>query len=277
LEPKFKFPLTIGASGEMSLKVNESRKLLLKLVGAEKFLDQNKLVTYFRGIVMSKVKSYLANTIRESNFSIFELDEHLDLFSEALRDKLNSDFLDYGLDLVRFQVTTLAKPDGEKDYEKFKELFFRQYADIAEAKLKQEVEVIAANTEAQKVLIESDALAKKRALEGYNYQSERSFDVAEKVAGNEGSGSLTNLGIGLGLMAGVAGTIAQTTKEAIQPMKDKTIFCHHCGKPITPQSKFCQECGQPVLQKTGIDCPRCNIHYEENIKFCAQCGTKLRE
>ena len=38
MEPTFNFPLAIGASGEMSLRVNDSRKLLIKLVGTEDFL-----------------------------------------------------------------------------------------------------------------------------------------------------------------------------------------------------------------------------------------------
>lgn len=36
VEPTYKFPLSIGASGEMSLCVDDSRKLLVKLVGTER-------------------------------------------------------------------------------------------------------------------------------------------------------------------------------------------------------------------------------------------------
>ena len=42
-------------------------------------------------------------------------------------------------------------------------------------------------TEAKKTVIESQAMATKRAQEGYTYQQERGFDVAEKVAENESS------------------------------------------------------------------------------------------
>lgn len=43
MEPTFKFPISIGASGEMSLRVGDSRKLLIKIVGTEKALSQEKL------------------------------------------------------------------------------------------------------------------------------------------------------------------------------------------------------------------------------------------
>ena len=44
VEPTYNFPLSIGASGEMALSVNDSRKLLVKLVGAERVLESNQLV-----------------------------------------------------------------------------------------------------------------------------------------------------------------------------------------------------------------------------------------
>ena len=40
VEPTYGFPIAIGASGEMSLRAENSRKLLLKLVGTERFLSQ---------------------------------------------------------------------------------------------------------------------------------------------------------------------------------------------------------------------------------------------
>lgn len=115
-----------------------------------------------------------------------------------------SDFADYGVCLEQFFVTTIVKPDGDRQYEKFKELHFRQYADIAEAKLKQQTDIIYTQTEAQKVVIDSQAQATKRAQEGYTYSQERGFDVAEKVAQNEAVGEFTNMGVGFGTMAGVS-------------------------------------------------------------------------
>ena len=81
----------------------------------------------------------------------------------------------------------------------FKELHFRQYADIAEAKLRQQTDIIYAQTEAQKTVIDSQAQATKRTQEGYTYQQERGFDVAQTAAGNEAVGEFSNMGIGLGM------------------------------------------------------------------------------
>lgn len=215
IEPTYGFPLSIGASGEMSLRVEDSRKLLLKLVGTENFLGQQQLVNVFRAFLMTRVKTYIAQIIKSKAISIFEIDEHLAEFSESLHQLLIPDFADYGVALERFFVTRVAKPDGDRQYEKFKELHFRQYADIAEAKLQQQTELIHAQTAAQKVVIDSQAQATKRAQEGYTYAQERGFDVAEKVAQNEAVGQFTNMGVGLGTMAGVGGAVGGVVGSAV--------------------------------------------------------------
>ena len=153
VEPTYGFPLSIGASGEMSLRAEDSRKLLLKLVGTESFLGQQKLVSFFRSFLMTRVKTYIAQVLKAKSINIFEIDEHLTIFSNEIKNLLVSDFADYGVSLEQFFVTTIVKPDGDKQYEKFKELHFRQYADVAEAKLKQQTDIIHAQTEAQKTVI----------------------------------------------------------------------------------------------------------------------------
>ena len=215
VEPTYGFPIAIGASGEMSLRAEDSRRLLLKLVGTESYLSQQKLVSFFRAFLMTRVKTYIARYMKNNAVNIFEIDEHLETFSETLHAQLIPDFADYGVSLERFFITQVAKPDGERQYEKFKELHFRQYADIAEAKLKQQTDLIYAQTEAQKIVIDSQAQATKRAQEGYTYAQERGFDVAQDAARNEAIGQFSNLGIGLGTMAGVGGAISDVTRDAI--------------------------------------------------------------
>lgn len=207
MDPKYNFPLQVGLSGEMILRVNDSRRLIVKVVGTEKNLTQEALVQKFRSILMSKIKPYIANSMQAADYSIFEVDSHMDEFSEVLFDKLIPDFDEYGITLQKFMVTSIAKPEGETAYEKYKEIHIRQYSDIAEAEIRQKTEVINAETEAKKTVIESKALATKRQQEGYTYHQERGFAVAEKIAENEATGEFTNMGIGLGMMAGVGGTV----------------------------------------------------------------------
>ena len=215
VDPTYGFPISIGASGEMSLRAEDSRKLLVKLVGTENYLGQQQLIGFFRAFLMTRVKTYIAQVIKANAINIFEIDENLTAFSENIHKLLIPDFADYGIALERFFVTNIVKPDGDRQYEKFKELHFRQYADIAEATLRQKTDLIYAQTEAQKVVIDSQAQATKRAQEGYTYAQERGFDVAAKVAQNEAVGQFTNMGVGLGTMAGVGGVVGGVVGNAV--------------------------------------------------------------
>ena len=283
VEPTYGFPISIGASGEMSLRADNARKLLLKLVGTENFLGQQKLVSFFRAFLMTRVKTYIAQVMKSNAINIFEIDENLSVFSESIKKLLINDFAEYGVALEQFFITTIVKPDGDRQYEKFKDLHFRQYADIAEAKLRQQTDLIHAQTEAQKVVIDSQAQATKRAQEGYTYAQERGFDVAEKVAANEGVGQMTNLGVGLGTMAGVGSIVGGVVGTAVGDALNNTApvapkaaecgFCDNCGAKLTPDSVFCDECGTAVTKVTDT-CANCGYKFERPGKFCPKCGTK---
>ena len=283
IEPVYGFPVSIGACGEMTLRAADSRKLLLKLVGTETGLDRQTLVGFFRAVLMTRIKTYIAQVIKGSSINIFEIDEHLAEFSDGIKELLAGDFADYGIALERFFVTTVLKPDGDAQYERFKELHFRQYADITEAKLRQQTDIINAQTEAQKLVIDSQAQATKRAQEGYTYQQERGFDVAERVAANEAVGEFTNMGVGLGTMAGVGGAVggmvsgmmndAVGAAGAAPPV---SAFCESCGARLVPGAAFCEECGAPVAAENGV-CKSCGYKFERNGKFCPKCGTKRED
>lgn len=279
IEPTYGFPLSIGASGEMVLSVDDSRKLLVKIVGTEKVLDRNQLVTYFRAFLMTRVKTYIAQEMKSKKINIFEIDESLEIFSNDLKNRLFDDFKEYGINLRKFFVTTIVKPDGDPQYERFKEIHFKQYAEIAEANLKQKTDVIQAQTDAQKTIIEAQAIAQKRITEGYTYQQERGFDVAEKVAQNKGVGNFSNMGIGLGIMSGMSGNVGGMVNDAFSGLKfsneSTNVFCENCGARLSPDSRFCEECGKP--QEPSQFCLNCGYKFLRQGKFCPKCGEKREE
>ena len=278
IEPTYGFPIQLGASGEMSLQVDDGRKLLIKVVGTETELSQQKLLGQMRAFLIMKVKPYLARLMREKRWSVFEIDEHIEEISAALKGMLVADFADYGLALERFFVTAIVKPEGDRNYQRFKELHFRQYADITEAKLRQQVGVIDQQTQAQRMVIEAEGISQKRKLEGYTYQIERGFDVAEKVAANEAVGQIGNLGIGMGMISGVGGVVGgkvggilRDTLEQPQtppPVPELLIQCAKCGAKAPSGAKFCPGCGAALQGK----CTGCGGEVPAGAKFCPWCG-----
>ena len=293
VEPTYGFPIQIGASGEMALRIEDGRKLLIKVVGTEHGITQTQLVQKFRAFLMTKVKPYIVSLIRENKLNIFQIDEHLQSMSEALHASLKPDFQEYGVGLERFFVTTIIKPEDDKNYQRFKQIHFRQYADVAEAKLRQQVGIIDQQTAAQKMVIEAQGIAQKRSIEGYTYQDERGFDVAERVAGNQAVGQFTNMGIGMGMITGVGGSVANQVGSMLQgtlngngqPLQGAqppatpgapAAVCAKCGAALPPNAKFCLQCGEKVVppEVSEVTCPKCGAKVKQG-KFCLECGAPL--
>ena len=286
LDPVFDFPLEIGACGEMSLSVSNSSKLLVRLVGTEKVLNQETLTKYFRAFLMTRAKSIIAQVIQGKNISVFEIDMHLGELSEAVQQKLADDFFDYGVNLNSFMITTVLKPDEDRNYLKFKDLYFRRKSDVMEAELQQKLTLIEQQTKAQSTVMEAEAMAKKRQLEGYTYQQEKGFEVAKEVAQNEAIGQFSNIGVGLGMITGVGGEIGKTVggvaSQAIQsatasvsqqtaPQMQKR-FCMNCGQELSAVARFCEGCGTKV--QDSDNCSNCGYAFTNEARFCPICGTK---
>ena len=291
IEPNFGFPIQIGACGEMCLRIEDSRKLLIKIVGTEKEFSQQQLVTQFRSFLMTKVKPYIVTLFKENRINIFQIDEYLESMSATLRDMLFPDFMEYGVSLEKFFVSNILKPEDDANYRRFKELHYRQYVDVAEAKLRQQLGVIEQQTAAQKMVIEAQGIAQKRAIEGYTYKEERGFDVAERIAGNQAVGELTNLGVGMGMITGVGGTLgnavggmmSNTINQSLNPSlvenptEQKSIKCAKCGAALPSNAKFCLECGEAIIvpeEADRITCPGCGAKVVKG-KFCLECGAPL--
>ena len=97
LEPLYHFPISIGACGEIRFQIEDSRKLIVKLVGISKNFDSTNVDDFFASQILVKVKSYLTNIIKDEAISIFEIDSKLDKISDELKELLEKEFLDYGI------------------------------------------------------------------------------------------------------------------------------------------------------------------------------------
>ena len=290
VEPTYGFPLQIGACGEMSVRLEDGRRLLVNVVGTEHSFTQMQLVQKFRAFLLMRLKPYMVNYIKENRISIFEIDEHLQTMSDSVKASLAADFSSYGLSLEQFFITSVLKPEEDRNYRRFKDLHFRNYADVAEAKLRQQVGVIDQQTAAQRMVIEAQGIAQKRSLEGYTYQDERGFDVAERVASNQAVGQMTNLGIGMGMISGIGGTVGSQVGGMMQNVlspKDAPAEgaatpahaerkCAKCGAALPENAKFCLECGAKVEPPapSAVVCPKCGATVAGG-KFCLNCGAPL--
>lgn len=281
IEPTYNFPMEIGASGEMSLRIQDPAAFLVRLVGTEHTLDTAGLTKYFRALLMTRVKSYLARTIKEQQLNIFEIDSYLDVLSDAIRQHLTIDFGGYGISLVQFFIHTVVRPEDDPGYRRVKDLMQHRYTDIFEAQTKQQADLIRQQTASQMRIMEAQSLAEKRRLEGYTYQDERSFDVAQAIAANESVGQFANLGISLGTMAGVGsfmggavGNMVGNAMNSIPVPQPVTAPAAHVPT-AEPQPAATAEPAAPQEVRRFNFCPKCGTQAIPGAAFCMNCSTKL--
>ena len=270
MDPTYGFPLSIGASGDMALAVRNGHRLLVGLVGTEATLSQERLIGYFKSFLQARVKSALAQAMSAPEVSVFTIDTQLPELSEDVRQRLAPDFAKYGLELTQFMVANIVRPESDPVYQSFRDLHFRAYADVADARIRQQVGVIDQQTAAQRTVIASQAAAQKREIEGYTYQQERTFNVAEKVAQNEAIGEFSNLGIGLGTMAGVGASVGGMVTSSLG------ITAHPNATPTSPIQPTTEP--QPAHEATSESLPRfcsyCGHQFVLGEVFCPDCGRR---
>lgn len=295
-DPMTGMHIELGASGEFNIRVTNSRKLLLKLVGTTGGLTQDQLLgnngkSFFRSMVMTQVKSYLAATIRENAINVLEIDERLMELSDALKARINPRLAEYGLELADFFVARVVTPDDDPNFRKMKQQFADQYLNIREEQIRKNIAVaeaerktVEAQTAAQMKIIgaqgdaevtkikaqaEAEAYKAKAFAEaaemqakGYNQKDVIHADVQKAYAGalgqmganggGAGLGDIAGLGVTLGAMGGVMGM----TKEAMAPM---------FGQQTAPTA--------PAPAGWNCACGETNIQ----SKFCPECGAKKPE
>ena len=303
-DPASGLHMELGASGEFNIRVTDSRKLLLKVVGTTGSLLQEQLLGsggskgFFRSMVMTQVKSYLARTIRENAINILEIDEHLMGLSEALREKINQGLADYGLTMPEFFVARIVTPDDDLNFRKMKEQYAQQYllvrqeqirkseAEAAQQRMAVEAEtqarmkIIGAQGEAEALKIQkaaeaeayrmqAEAEAMEMRMKGFNQKDVIQADVQKAYAaglGQMGSnggglGEIAGLGVTLGAMGGVMGL----TREAMAPISGMNQTVLASGEPGWDCS-----CGHKGI--TSKFCPNCGSPKPQSGWICPQCG-----
>lgn len=313
-DPASGLHIELGASGEFNIRVTDSRKLLLKVVGTTGGLGQEQLLGigngkgFFRSMVMTQVKSYLAQTIKENAINILEIDEHLMALSGALRERINAALDEYGLAMPEFYVSRIVTPDDDPNFRRMKEQYAEQYllvrqegirkaeAEAAadrkavEAQTAARMKIIGAQGEAEALKIQkqaeaeayrmqAEAEAAEMRMKGYTYQQETSRQVGMEAmknglgGGANAAGALGDLA-GLGVSLGAMGSVIGMTKDALNPMtQDAAQMGAAVGAAVTG-SWDCPVCGHKNI--TTNFCPDCGGKKPEAKTGwdCAQCGTK---
>ena len=269
VDPKYFVRLRVRAFGQFGMKISDHVLFLRELIGAMNPADIvkfQKVTDYYKGILVTKVKSIISDLIINQKISALEITPKLEEISEKTEAQLEEDFAEFGLSLTNFYIKSINFPDED----------FEQINKILENKA--EFEIMGDN----------------------RYATMRSFDVYEGAATNQGgiAGAFVAGGIGLG----AAGAIAKNAQNDLQPAsggkfcpschaqnksdaafcsscgqslvhkQEKKAACPFCGETVAAGSRFCPSCGRDISEKT---CAKCGAKLPTDAKFCNQCGTAV--
>ena len=304
-DPATGLHVELGACGEFSLRVCDSRKLLLKLVGtASEFrwgdvidgaYSLKPTVAKFKALVMNRVKSNLARIIKEQNINILEVDEHIDRISESLRTVINETLTEYGLFMPEFFVTAIMTPDDDPNFVRLKQQHADMYLKVREEQIlkaealasaeRQTIEaqtaarmkIIGAQGDAEAYKLKASAEAEEMRMKGYTYQQETARQVGLGAVENMGGSAGGGLGdlAGLGVSLGAMGSVINMTKDALNPMANiASAMGNHVSGLMQDTDTWDCTCGNKNI--TGNFCNMCGAKKPEPVSdtWDCTCGNK---
>ena len=298
-EPTFGIPVELGVRGEFNVRVINSRKLLLKLVGTTKTLRRDQLLDgkgngYFREMVVSHVRSYLASTIKAKSINLLEIDQYAVELADALKERINPHLFEYGLEIAEFFIAGFQLPT-DPDFIRAKKQYAEESLNIRQEQIETKIATAASQritAEAQnKILLAQGAAevfkieeaakaaayqmkaaaeAEEMRMKGYTYQQETARQVGLQAMQNgitgNGIGNAGGMGdiAGLAVTLGTMGSMVNMTKDALNPIMDTAAQMGHAvGGVIASTTEETWDC---ACGNKGI-----------RARFCGECGAKRPE
>lgn len=301
IDPDFGIPVELGASGSLNLQVEDSRKLLIKLVGttngiawdAETSTFTKSILASFRPLISTAVKSNLAQAIKAEQFDILEIDEHLESLSKTLHSKIQPGFEEYGLTIPQFFLSTVVLPEEDANFRRLRELhtisiqtrMAKAEATVKMAQAQAEAEVTAARREielerqttqteiakreAERHIIAAQAEAEATRQAGYaeaqvmQAQGITKKDYVQAEVQKAFAEGIGNMSSGGGsTMGDIIGLGVGLQAAGAMSGQVGNIFAGLTGNQ------------QSQTQQT-VKCSGCGADLPENAKFCLQCGEKV--
>ncbi|MBR3074526.1 MAG: SPFH domain-containing protein [Bacteroidales bacterium] len=179
-DPKYSIIVPVRGFGQYGIKIADPRLFLETLIGSMPTFSAADIDSYFKGKLISRLSQTISRKITQDSISILDINSYLVDISEFCNEEINKSFAKYGISLVDFAIMSINVPQDDPSFIQLKQ---------------------------------AKATAAQMKIQGKDvYQMQRSFDVLEKAAANEGSGAASMMGIGVGMgFGGMMGGMAQQT------------------------------------------------------------------
>jgi membrane protease subunit (stomatin/prohibitin family) len=172
----------VTAYGQTGIRVADPALFVKSIVGTMTNFSTRNVMEYFKGVLISQLKSGIAQAIVRRQVPVLQIETELVTLSEDLQALMQSAFTAYGLEVQLFRIMSISIPEDDVGVQELKK---------------------------------AKAAAARRKIEGTTYQQERQFDVLQTGAGASGiGGAMAQVGIGLALGQSVAAVASQQMASA---------------------------------------------------------------
>jgi len=238
-DPVWKLQTSIRARGSYSIRVSDSKKFLIKLIGNNiQYFTQEELNGYFRSAFLQYIKDKIAKVIVDSGREILDIVNEKTIIASALAPVLNEILDEYGVGLVNFYINDISIPDNDPYFEKLNK-------SIADKSI-------------MKIL-------------GEDWGRQTSANILGDLAINPGAGGAAAAGAGIGMGIGAASVFGNMATEIFKPMSQSG----QQQSALPPQTN---QTGAIFIQKSAaipsniVECPLCKTKNTQGAKFCNECG-----
>ena len=189
-DKKYGVLVPIGSYGSYELKIVDIQSFLLRLVGVKDSYTLEELKEYLYPFVERELKASIAKASKETD--IFAISSIINSLSAQLQTALSKRFAVYGIRLEDFFIQSLSILSNDPSF----------------------TEIKSAIAKAAATRLQADAISDSES----GYRIERSFDVLEKLAGNENGLAATFANAAIGLGAGL--DLSSSLRNEIALQKD---------------------------------------------------------
>jgi membrane protease subunit (stomatin/prohibitin family) len=170
-DPKYGIIIPVRAFGQYGFKISNPKLFMQTLSGGLKSFTADKIQEFFKGKIISSLTALISKKLVLENVSILEVGILLEELSSFCEDKIKVEFSKFGIEIINFYFMSINVPQDDPSVIKLKEA--------------------------------KDLVAKVKITGKDLYQLDRSFNVLDKAAQNDGGVAGNLMGAGIGLSAGL--------------------------------------------------------------------------
>lgn len=201
MDVAYDVPISLRSYGDYSLRVADSRKLLVKLVGTVRQYTQDEVRRYFNEILAMHIRDCIANSMQNNQIDGMHVTTQLVSLAQGIKGQLAEVFAGYGMELNHFTVSNVSVQGLEDLHAALKKVKLDTISETGKAgieriKIGVDAERIQSTGSAKNAVMLEQGMAEAQInqAKGITEAQKLALGVAGKLAENTGP-AISNMGM----------------------------------------------------------------------------------